>query len=297
MLIKTKNFTMHLKTLLLSVFAIVLSGAVFGQDKIYTHAGDIITAKVKEVGTKTIIYKRADNPDGPEYTIRKNEVDRIKYENGTVDEFDEPKADAHDRHPSRAHTDVKQSKINYGNNIISFAPVIFTNDNVQSGEALGFSYERVLDKDGMFSFVIPVAITFSGTYNQDNLYSSGYSITGVGKPTTAYYFTPGFKFYPTGNRGIVRYGVGPSLYLALGSQNYQETVYDPGTGNPTYQYINNNYTIWGIMINNSLNIYPSKHLFVGMDLGLGIAYSKPQYYPTDVTLPLAQFAFRVGYRF
>jgi len=72
--------------------AICLSSSVtmFSQDIIIKRNGDEIQAVVKEVGTDEVKYKRFDNPQGPNYTLRKSEIFMIRYENGSKDVFDTP---------------------------------------------------------------------------------------------------------------------------------------------------------------------------------------------------------------
>src|ERR1043165_3808056 len=73
---------------ILSILAIVaFANALFAQDDIILRTGDEIKAKVQEVGTSEIKYKRADNPNGPLYSIWKRELFMIKYENGTKEVF------------------------------------------------------------------------------------------------------------------------------------------------------------------------------------------------------------------
>lgn len=57
------------------------------QDVIINNTGDEIQAKVLEITSSEIKYKRYDNLDGPTITIAKSEVLLIKYENGTKDVF------------------------------------------------------------------------------------------------------------------------------------------------------------------------------------------------------------------
>lgn len=57
------------------------------QDTIYKRNGELISAKVLEINTKEISYKRSDLLDGPLFVINKNEVKKIKYVTGTVDSF------------------------------------------------------------------------------------------------------------------------------------------------------------------------------------------------------------------
>ena len=76
-----------------NVIAIVvcLAGSVtmFAQDVIILRNGSEFQAIVQEVDFNVIRYKRFDNPNGPNYTLEKSEVFMIRYENGTVDVFNE----------------------------------------------------------------------------------------------------------------------------------------------------------------------------------------------------------------
>lgn len=58
------------------------------QDTIYKRTGDVIPAKIVEIGIKEISYKRADLLDGPLYIISKNDVFKIKYATGTIEKYD-----------------------------------------------------------------------------------------------------------------------------------------------------------------------------------------------------------------
>jgi hypothetical protein len=56
--------------------------AVKSQDLIIKKTGDEVKAKILEIGSAEIKYKRYDFQDGPIYTISKSEVVLIRYENG-----------------------------------------------------------------------------------------------------------------------------------------------------------------------------------------------------------------------
>lgn len=68
---------------------ILLATDFFSQDIIVKKDGDEIKAKVTEVSISEIKYKKHESPNGPIYTILKNDVFMIKYENGTKDVFKE----------------------------------------------------------------------------------------------------------------------------------------------------------------------------------------------------------------
>jgi hypothetical protein len=62
--------------------------SAFSQDEITLRNGETLKAKVVEVGLKDISYKKYENPTGPSYTLNKDQVFMIKYENGTKDVFE-----------------------------------------------------------------------------------------------------------------------------------------------------------------------------------------------------------------
>jgi hypothetical protein len=57
------------------------------QDTIIKKNNDVILAKIIEISPSEIKYNRFDIPNGPAYSIRRDELLRIKYKNGIVDEF------------------------------------------------------------------------------------------------------------------------------------------------------------------------------------------------------------------
>jgi hypothetical protein len=70
----------------LSVCLLVICwGVCHAQDVIITRDAKKINAKVTEVNPGDIKYKKFDNPDGPTYTLPKNQIASILYQNGMVD--------------------------------------------------------------------------------------------------------------------------------------------------------------------------------------------------------------------
>lgn len=74
-------------TFIISLF--YLSG--YSQDIITKKNSEDISAKVIEVTSTEIKYKRFDNQSGPLFTINKSDVLMIRYENGTKDIFSDVK--------------------------------------------------------------------------------------------------------------------------------------------------------------------------------------------------------------
>ena len=279
---------MQLKTILLSITAAAICCNSFAQDKIYKSDGEVIDVKIKNVGTHTITYSRYDNQSGPEYTIMKMEVSKVKYQNGSEENFDNGWPPRHPFARNRGHskdksTDAKQA---YGKNVLSLAPLQFTDNG------LGFSlgYERVLDKNGIIAFTIPLIATFN--LNHGTYYDNATHTDKNGHQDAMYYVMPGVRLYPGGN-GRVRYGVGPSVMYAAGERS--SATYDPITGATNYATKSRNQL--GMMLNNSLNINPSAHIHIEFDFGVGFTYLNRIDGLNQGSAGIVQGAFKLGYRF
>ena len=72
------------KFILATIFCCIAAFA-FAQDTLCTKKGEKIPCKIVEVGINDITYKKASNPDGPNYVILKSDVWKIIYANGTVE--------------------------------------------------------------------------------------------------------------------------------------------------------------------------------------------------------------------
>ena len=75
-------------TVLTAIFTVSIS---FSQDLLTKKSGEDIQAKVLEVTTTEIKYKKFDNQSDPTYTILKSDVLIVRYKNGTKDIFTEEK--------------------------------------------------------------------------------------------------------------------------------------------------------------------------------------------------------------
>ena len=73
-----------MKTLV--VFGIALSSLVAqAQDVIVFRNGTTQNAKVLEIGTTNVVYRKSENLDGPQYVADKTEISVIEYANGSRD--------------------------------------------------------------------------------------------------------------------------------------------------------------------------------------------------------------------
>ncbi|MGQ0829286.1 MAG: hypothetical protein ACT4ON_12940 [Bacteroidota bacterium] len=76
----------------LAFFIFLIPGkSLQAQDTIVKQNKEIVLAKVIEISTSEVKFKRFDLPDGPLFTLVKSEISKIKYSNGTVEEFNTEK--------------------------------------------------------------------------------------------------------------------------------------------------------------------------------------------------------------
>ena len=81
-----KNEVIKKAFLLFTAFCISVA-SIFAQDVITLKNGEEIQSLVQEIGDADVKYKKFDNPDGPNYTLKKAEIFMVKYANGSRDVF------------------------------------------------------------------------------------------------------------------------------------------------------------------------------------------------------------------
>ncbi len=287
---------MNLKKSLLCIMAVGFAVNGMAQDRIYKKNGDVIEGKVKSVDLRSITYKRADNAKGPDYTIGKNELERVEYDNGTEDVFDERRRrsgdddDAREIRGGREHGKHGKKKIAYAPNLITFSPANIS----ENGFGIGLSYEHNFGKRGFVSLYVPMSLSFGETSDP---YIPG-ADNGSWNSYTNFSFMIGPKIYPSGSKGKVKYSIAPLLAITSGQRpadrsNYLNYYYYSSyypTGNVE------NFQFGGLLMH-SLNMNPGKHLYIGMDLGWGFTFINRLDNIDQDTREMVQFAFRIGYRF
>ena len=65
----------------------IATNSLLAQDIITLKSGEEVKAKILEIGTSDVKYKKFENQTGPSYTMFKSDIFMIKYENGTKDVF------------------------------------------------------------------------------------------------------------------------------------------------------------------------------------------------------------------
>lgn len=116
-----------------------------GFDVIIKYNGDLIYGLVKEVGPYYVLYKRTDIPDGPVYSIPKNEVYVISYRNQVKD------------------------YMNYNETSQYIDP---DHQNLQSGRHISYKNDNLF-KSGSVHFSLGFIKSFSKVENSKDYSSSG----------------------------------------------------------------------------------------------------------------------------
>jgi len=84
---RTSRRNIMLRIFLLFVIFCTSMSNMFAQDVITLKNGEDIQALVQEINDADIKYKKFENPSGPNYTLKKSEIVKIQYANGSIDEF------------------------------------------------------------------------------------------------------------------------------------------------------------------------------------------------------------------
>ncbi len=161
----------------------------------------------------------------------------------------------------------------------------------ENGVGVGLSYERALDRDGYISAYVPFIATFNMEDNNDR-----YNYNNENRNNIMFYAMPGIKFYPTG-MGRVKYAVGPSAVIGVGQKTMDDYYYDPYYGYGQSRYDTYDRVLFGMMINNSLNIYATKRVYVGAEMGFGFTYMDIINNVNRGVTFLTQGSFKIGYSF
>ena len=177
---------------------------------------------------------------------------------------------------------AQEATPNTGRNVLSVSPVQMSE---RTPTGIGMQYERFIGSNDRISLCLPLAYSFGHSDPCD--------------PTIrarVFYAYPGVKFYPFGTQHMISYAVGPSLAFGKGTTNCDctEPVQNIGDEKPkTCKPV----TEMGALINNSISLQATAHVYVSGEIGIGATYlnkENGQDLGTDLML---QLNVRVGYRF
>jgi len=129
------------KLLSIITFLMLFSvGASFAQDKIYKKGGEVLKVKITEIGVDEIKYKLFDDKDGPAYTVEKDRIVKIIYQNGRIETFQSNFTDP------ELYADQKKAalKINFLSPLLGYTAISYER-NMKPGR----SYELTLGIIGL----------------------------------------------------------------------------------------------------------------------------------------------------
>lgn len=186
--------------------------------------------------------------------------------------------------------------MDYGTNILRLSPITA----MDIGVGFGLSYEKIFGKDQMVGLILPVYLMLESQNDYDPFFGNG---SNYDNGNNAYfYFNPGLKIYPFGQRRVT-YAVGPSLMFGYGGGT--EWIYN---GNGTvYEQQDITKLRMGMMVNNYVNFQISKGFNLGIEVGIGARYidretiDRPnnpytQTYNNGINVT-GSFSLTLGYRF
>jgi len=260
------------------VLLLLLSSLVsFSQDIITMRDGSKIEAKVTEVGSKDILYKRFSNLNGPVYTLDIEDVALINYESGAIDKFNM----FYNEKPSYVSNNPRMDPSELKSNVIYMNAGDLLFQNVTLG------YERLVGKSRKLGIRIPFSINLNGTSKIGN--------DNVSRIRNIFYGGFDLLYYPTG-QGQASLVLGPSVRTGM-------VQYRPNNNNgyidpyfPVVQYIENT-TFFSFLIQGGFIWNPSKELAISTTFGVGtrrVFTSIPGATSSGAT---ANLNFSLGYRF
>ncbi|KAA6438657.1 hypothetical protein FEM33_18525 [Dyadobacter flavalbus] len=264
----------------------ILFSAIFivanAQDVIIRRNGKIIECKVIEVGVDRVTYKLGKEETSANFIIRKNELSSIRFGSGETVYMNERQEAENEKNRRR--------EMAFGANLINFSPF----KALDSGAGLGISYERIIDKQGYFGIIVPFTLVLPESYSSSFTYDNR-------SGTEVFYFSPGLKIYPAGQRRVT-YAVGPNLFTGFGHRWVYGNYYDPRTGSYTNTEGKAKIFRFGLMVNNYINFQITPRFQLGLNAGLGSRYIENEKYLNvnnrmrGIELT-GEFMFNLGLRF
>jgi len=193
-----------MKTIVLFVSLFLLSVSVFSQDRIFTKKGEVIEARVEEVGLEEVKYYEWQQ-NGPLLSIAVDRLLRVELENGRVIEFRDPLMDP------ETYTEQKKSALK-----LNFLSPMF--------ESLTFSFERSIRPGRSFETELGLIGLGFNTYENDK--SSGIHLAaGYKFLRTPDFYSSRMKYAHILKGSYVK----PQVLLSIYSNEYETFNYSGGT--------------------------------------------------------------------
>jgi hypothetical protein len=120
------------KLLVLLTLFFVAGVSVQAQDKIYRKNGQVVKAKVLEIGTEEVKYRLPDTTETLIYVLEKDRISKIEFENGRVEKFTVNLKDPEQYADQRRHG----LKINFIGPLLGYTQVTY-----EKSQGVGKGYE------------------------------------------------------------------------------------------------------------------------------------------------------------
>ncbi|MDR1055287.1 MAG: hypothetical protein LBL90_05585 [Prevotellaceae bacterium] len=176
-----------MKKLVLFMLALIFTMGAIAQDIIIRKDGSETKAKVIEIDSQNIKYKRFENHEGPTYTEPKSDILKIRYQNGTEDSFAPekitPKADkkfpklinskSNVRYACILETgfaismQTKNTKLGLGYGVTLSQGIAFNQKHFAS-IGVGFEGEGYIDGNGPYGY-IPIFANYRYTLKDNQI--------------------------------------------------------------------------------------------------------------------------------
>ncbi len=166
---------------------------------------------------------------------------------------------------------------------------------MEYGAGIGLSYEKIFGADKNLGLVFPFSIVLEGNNGPGYKYNTGSDVNA------SFYFMPGLKVYPFGQRRLA-YAVGPTFMIGYGMT--RNTTWYTGF---QVEGAKMSWLRMGGMITNYLNYQVTRSFNLGLEMGLGVRYLDRQTYTepgqrdplhlNNSVKPTGRFALTLGLRF
>ncbi len=299
------------------IILIFICGFLFNaeaQDRIHYKSGNMLEVKMLEVSSTEVVYKKANNIDGPTYHELKSLISKVEYANGTTDIFAVQPAKANEVVPKTAVAPAvepsKAAPFEYKKNALTYtvSDALF--------RRITIAYERIF-ANGHLSVKVPVSFGLASNKLFDVDYLNSYS-TNDNNNNYYYYNSPpsnelnytsiirkqtfGLELfaYPFGQHPVSFY-VGPAFYYGLVDYKIEETIYYSISPSPYSSY--GSYTqessgscvSYSGMINTGLSFAGNSNFAVLMQIGLGFRQNRTDF--DDYAATIFNPSFHIGYKF
>ncbi|MGZ3884124.1 MAG: hypothetical protein ACXVPQ_00330 [Bacteroidia bacterium] len=309
----------------LALLIICCSVCCYAQDQLFKKDNTKLDVKVLEITPSEIKYKLFSNPDGPMYTILKNEVALIIYKNGQHEAFaDAPQPVVQTVVPvyeavpptiiDTGYLQVARERKKEFKNLTKCKNVIFLNSAELLNSGVGMSYFREFFQNRV-DLHVPIALSFdrpliSAQYNSISAAPQGvssmtmqkkdidvglgvYVNTSTMRPIT-HFIGPLFRYLQLSGTCIV-----PTFTTSSLTSSYGYTTY-----NTVYNCV---YKQFQVLVNNGFLYRLTPHFNMMINAAFGIATSRDfttdnpvahTYYFSELSItPAFQLGFSFGYRF